>query len=342
MTRSRLSLRERSTLYWQVAVLLKSGTSLPEAVTALRLEKDLPKIGKLVEKIEKEMAGGTSFAECLNRHDDIFNAALRKILTSAAPDAQKADMLRQAAETEEQFAAIGVTGTALLRSVLWYPLFVAIITGLIAFLLLIFVIPVFEEMFASMGTSLPAPTRMIMALGRPFADNPLLALLVMVGLLAGARMLFQRTAEKMPMIGPLLRTMAAAQFAQYFSLLTAAGFSFKESLAGSAESVMNPHCSAVLKRLANQTAGISDLSAQMRQSGLFPEMLIQIAAAAKTEERLGAAMGEAAAFYSRNISKVAAKKTGLLDILLLLIIGLLVGVLVVSMYLPIFTMAGGI
>ncbi|MCI5157983.1 MAG: type II secretion system F family protein, partial [Candidatus Electrothrix sp. AUS1_2] len=82
--------------------------------------------------------------------------------------------------------------------------------------------------------------------------------------------------------------------------------------------------------------------AQMRQSGLFPEMLIQTAAAARTEERLGAAMGEAATFYSRNISRVAAKKTGLLDILVLLIIGLLVGVLVVSMYLPIFTMADAI
>ncbi len=342
MTRSRLSLMEQSTFYWQVAVLLKSGASLPEAVTALRLAEDLPKIGKIAGKIQKEMSGGTSFADCLNRHEDIFNAALRKILTSAVPDIQKADMLRQAAATEEQFAAIGVTGTTLLRSVLWYPLLVLSIVALIAFLLLIFVIPVFEEMFASMGGSLPALTRMIVAFGRPFADNPLLALLVMVGLLAGGRILFQRTAEKMPMIGPLLRNMAAAQFARYFSQLTAAGFSFKESLAAAADSVMNSNCSALLKQLSAQTASISDLSAQMRKSGLFPEMLVQTAAAAKTEEQLGAAMGEAADFYSRNISRVAAKKTGLLDILVLLVIGLLVGVLVVSMYLPIFIMAGNI
>ncbi|WP_446009604.1 type II secretion system F family protein [Candidatus Electrothrix sp.] len=339
---TRLSLRERSTLYRQVAVLLKAGASLPEAVTVLRLEKDMPKIGRIAGKIEKEMAGGVSFAECLHRHEDIFNAALRKILTSGLPDVQKADMLQQAAETEEQFVAVGVTGTALLRSVLWYPLLVLSITGLIAFLLLIFVIPVFEEMFASMGGSLPALTELVVGISRPVTSNPLLSLLAFVALLAGARMLFHRTAEKLPVIGPLLRNIAAAQFAQYFSLLVTAGFSFRESLAGAAESVMNPHYSALLKGLADRTVGISDLSAQMRQSGLFPEMLIQAAAAAKTEERLGAAMGEAATFYSRNISRVATKKIGMLDILVLIIIGLLVGVLVVSMYLPIFTMADAI
>ncbi|WP_339134285.1 MAG: type II secretion system F family protein [Candidatus Electrothrix sp. GW3-4] len=134
----------------------------------------------------------------------------------------------------------------------------------------------------------------------------------------GYIILFQKTAERLPVIGPLLRNIAAVQFAQYFSLLTATGFSFKESLEVAADSVMNPRCSTLLKRLARKTAGIADLAAQMRQSRLFPEILIQTAAVAKTEEQLGTAMGEAASFYSRNISKVATKKTGMLDILVLL------------------------
>lgn len=342
MTRGRLSLRERSTLYWQLAVLLKSGASLPEAMTALRQEKDVPKIGRLAQKIEKEMAGGISFTECLNRHENIFPPALRNILTSEKPDLQKADMLVRVAETEEQFAAIGFTGTTLLRSMLWYPLLILSITGLITFLLLIFVIPVFDEMFTSMGGSLPALTALVVGLSRPVMNNLPLIPFVLIGLLVGGIILFQKTAERLPVIGPLLRNIAAVQFAQYFSLLTATGFSFKESLEVAADSVMNPRCSTLLKRLARKTAGIADLAAQMRQSRLFPEILIQTAAVAKTEEQLGTAMGEAASFYSRNISKVATKKTGMLDILVLLIIGLLVGILVISMYLPIFTMADAI
>jgi type IV pilus assembly protein PilC len=342
MIRSKLSLNERCSFYWQAAMLLKSGAEPPEAVTGLRQEKELPKISRIAGKIEKEMAEGSSFAECLNRHEDIFNAALRNILTSDIPTAQKADMLQQAAESEEQFAAVGATGTALLRSVLWYPLLVLSITSIIALILFIFVVPVFEEMFTSMGGSLPVLTKLVVELSKPIVNNPLLALLVLAALLAGGRMLFLRTAEKIPVIGPLLRKIAVAQFTRYFSMMTAAGFSFKKSLEGAAESVMNPNCSALLKRLAGQTAGIPDLPEQMRKTGLFPELLLQIAAAAKTQEQLGSAMGEAAFYYSRNIRRIAEKKTGLLDLLVLLFVGVLIGVLVVSMYLPIFAMSSGI
>ena len=154
--------------------------------------------------------------------------------------------------------------------------------------------------------------------------------------------IFYWTAARIPTVGAILRKIAVAEFAEYFSLMIVAGLPFKESLAGSADSVKNPHFSALFKGIVDRTADIPELQVQMKQSGLFPEMLIQVAAVSSTPENIGVAMGEAAAFYSKNAGKTAAKKLALFEMFILFLLSVFVGGLVISMYLPIFTMADAI
>ncbi|MCI5140182.1 MAG: hypothetical protein D3909_00225 [Candidatus Electrothrix sp. ATG1] len=345
MRQSRLPSDELGIFYRQLAVMLRSGVALPQAVTALRSEKDLPRIRKRAGKIHKEMATGRSFAECLTRQSDLFNPALDKILALDLPDTQRADILQRFAAVEEHFSEVGGTGKALLKSVLWYPALVLTIVTLLTFLLLIFVIPVFEEMFAGLGGGLPAPTQLVVDISTVLAENSpylLLLLLFFIAFLIFGRTLMYQAAEKMPGIGSLMKKIAVTQFAEYFSLMIAAGLPFRESLADSANSVKNPYFSVLLRGIAERAADIPQLRVQIQKSGLFPEMLVQAAAVSETAEHIGSAMGEAAAFYSKGIKKTAAKKRTLFEVVALFLLGIFVGGIVISMYLPMFTMAEAI
>lgn len=339
---SRLSTEELCSGWRQLAVMLKTGVSLPGAVAALRAEKDLPVIRKAAAGIQKEMDQGVPFAECLKRSKPrLFNAALQRIMLLDMPDTQKADALRQAAAAEDSFAKAGSSGKSLLR-------FVATVFGavmLLAFFMLVFVVPVFNEMYSSMGGKLPAPTQLLLDIGRLFTGNVLFQIvftLLFIFSFSYVRKFPYHAARCVPGISPLLKKIAVAQFAQYFSLLTAAGVPFMESLQDAADSVSNPHLAARFKQFANETADLSALQTQMRQSGLFPEMLLQAAGAAASTEEIGNAMGEAAAFYGTDIGNAAAKKIAMLEILALVVLGVLVGAIVISMYLPIFMMADAI
>lgn len=339
---SRLSTEELCSGWRQLAVMLKAGVSLPGALAALSAEKDLPVIRKAVAGMRKEMDQGVPFAECLKRSKpSLFNAALQRIMLQDIPAAKKADVLRQAAAAEESFAKAGSSGKSLLRFVT--VVFSAVM--LLTVFMLVFVVPVFDEMYTSMGGRLPAPTQLLADLSRLLVGNPLfqiaLALLFIFAFVYVKKFPYH-AARHVLGIGPLLKKVAVAQFAQYFSLLTAAGLPFKESLQGAADSVSNPHLAARFKRFADETADMSALQAQMRKSGLFPEMLLQAAGAAATPEAAGSAMGEAAAFYGTDIGNAAAKKIALLEILALVVLGVLVGAIVISMYLPIFMMADAI
>ncbi|MCW5198681.1 type II secretion system F family protein, partial [Desulfobulbus sp. F3] len=167
---SRLSIEELCSGWCQLAVMLRAGVSLPRAMTALSAEKDLPVLRKAAAGMQKEMDKGVPFAECLKRSKpSLFNAALQRIMLLDIPDAQKADALRQAAVAEESFAKAGSTGKPLLR-------FVATVFGavmLLSFMMLVFVVPVFQEMYASMGGSLPVPTQLFLNIGSLFIDNVL-------------------------------------------------------------------------------------------------------------------------------------------------------------------------
>ncbi|RWX50388.1 Type II secretion system (T2SS), protein F [Candidatus Electrothrix marina] len=255
--RSRLSPDELGIFYRQLAVMLRSGVALPEAVTALSAEKELPRIKKRVGRIKKDMAAGCSFTECLTGQRDLFNPALAKIL-ALDHNAQTADILIRFAEIEERSSEIGNTPKTLLKSLLFYPSIVLCIVITITFLMLIFVIPVFEEMFASMGGGLPAPTQLVFDISMMITGNslnPILLLIIIIALLISAKFFFYWAAGKIPTFRALLEKIAVAEFAEYFSLMIAAGLPFKESLAGSADSVKNPCFAARLKKKYRQGSG---------------------------------------------------------------------------------------
>ena len=342
MMSSRLSTEELCSGWHQLAVMLKAGVSLPGAVASLSAEKDLPVLRKTAAGIQKEMDKGVPFAECLKQSNPrLFNAALQRIMLLDIPDVKKADILHHAAAAEESFAKAGSSGKPLLR-------FVTIVLSAVMFLtwmMLVFVVPVLDEMYTSMGGSLPAPTQLLAEISRLLNSNMLFQTapaLLPLFLFIYVKKFPYHAARHLPGIGPLLHKVAVAQFAEYFSLLTAAGLSFRESLQGAADSVSNSHLAAQFKRFADETADLSTLQAQMRNSGLFPEMLLQAAGAAASQEEIGNAMGEAAAFYGADIGNAAAKKIAQLEVLALVVLGVLVGAIVISMYLPLFSIGSSI
>ncbi len=173
---SRLPSEEVGSFYRQIAAMLRSGVSLSDAVSALSDERDLPKIRKKAARIKKDLEDNISLKDSFARHPNLFSPALIKILTSDISSEKAADVLQKFADAEERTGKV----SRKLPSILIYPVAVLCIAISITIAILVFVIPVFQEMFADMGGKLPLETQLVVNISEWVKSNLLYIILFFI------------------------------------------------------------------------------------------------------------------------------------------------------------------
>lgn len=332
---------EISTFYRHMAVMLRSGVPLPEAISALSEEKDLPEIKGRAAVIRKDLAAGIPLGECLEKHPDIFNPVLIRILTGDFVNEIVADLLDKFADTEERTGK----GDKRVYSIMIYPLFVLGAAMIITFFLLVFVIPVFQEMFADFGASLPGVTQAVVSISLFIKNYLYLFVTGVIGLIlffVFNRKYYFLVLSKLPRLGDLQKKIAISTFAEYMSLMLSVRAPLKEAVDHSARSVRNLFYADILNGLTSKSEDVTGLNQAMKDSGLFPKMLIKTMEINQTTNALESAMAETSRYYGKNIGRLIEKQMTVLEILVMLFLGIVVGVLVIAMYMPIFRMAGSI
>jgi type IV pilus assembly protein PilC len=326
----------------QLATMLAAGIPLVQAFEIVGNGNDKPSMQKLILDIKADVEGGTSLHEALAKHPLYFDDLYVNLVEAGEQAGALETLLDKIATYKEKTEALKKK----VKKALFYPAAVMVVAIVVTCILLIFVIPQFESLFKGFGADLPAFTQFVINLSRGLQDNGLYVAGV-VGAGVYAFFYFQKRSRKMreyldrimlkvPIIGPILYKSAIARFARTLSTMFAAGVPLVEALESVAGACGNIVFEDAVMKMRDEVATGQRLQRAMENTGLFPNMVIQMIAVGEEAGALDAMSGKVATFYEAEVDNAVDSMSSLLEPLIMAILGVLVGGLVIAMYLPIF------
>jgi len=326
----------------QMATMMQAGVPLVQSFEIIGQGSEKQSVQKLILGIKNEVEGGVSLAEALAKEPLYFDPLFINLVNAGEQSGALETMLDKLATYKEKTEAL----KAKVKKALFYPVAVIVVAILVTAIIMIFVIPQFQELFSGFGADLPAPTQVVIGMST-FMQSWWWALLLgvaAVGSLANAawkrsskfREVVDRTLLKLPVIGVILHKAALARFARTTSTMFAAGVPLVEALesvAGATGSVV--YGTAVLKMREDVATGQS-LQLSMRQQTLFPHMVIQMVSIGEESGALDSMLSKVADFYEEEVDNAVDALSSLLEPLIMVVLGVMIGGMVVALYLPIF------
>ncbi len=326
----------------QLATMLAAGIPMVQAFEIVGNGNDKPAMQKLILDIKADVEGGTSLHEALGKHPLQFDDLFVNLVQAGEQAGALESLLDKVATYKEKTEALKKK----VKKALFYPAAVMAVAIVVTTILLIFVIPQFEALFKGFGADLPAFTQMVINLSRFVQDQGVfIAIVVAGGVYAFAyfhkrsrkmRQALDRMALKFPIIGPILNKSAIARYARTLSTMFAAGVPLVEALESVSGATGNIVYEDAVMKMRDEVATGQRLQRAMENTGLFPNMVIQMIAVGEESGSLDEMSGKVATFYEAEVDNAVDSMSSLLEPLIMAILGVLVGGLVIAMYLPIF------
>ncbi len=326
----------------QLATMLAAGIPLVQAFEIVGNGSDKPAMQKLILDIKGDVEAGTSLHESLARHPLHFDDLFVNLVEAGEHAGALESLLDKIATYKEKTEALKKK----VKKALFYPAAVLVVAVIVTIILLIFVIPQFESLFKGFGADLPAFTQMVINLSRFVQANGIYLAIVTGGAIAtfiyfkkrskAMRMFLDRASLKVPIIGPILNKSAIARYARTLSTMFAAGVPLVEALDSVAGATGNIVYENAVLKMKDEVATGQRLQRSMENTGLFPNMVIQMIAVGEESGSLDAMSAKVATFYEAEVDNAVDSMSSLLEPLIMAILGVLVGSLVIAMYLPIF------
>ena len=348
--RGRLKASDIAFFTRQLATMLRSGVALVQAFDIVASGTEKRRMADLVRGIRNDVSAGESFATALRRHPAHFDTLFCNLVDAGERAGALEAMLHRIATHKEKTEGL----RSKVRKAMVYPIAVICVALVVSGILLIKVVPQFEQIFAGFGAELPAATLLVIAISE-FAQKWWLALLASFGvLLAGifaarraapAREVLDRLALRLPIVGGISRKSAVARCARTMSTTISAGVPLIEALNSVAASAGNSVFAREMRRICDEVAGGRQISAAMRSGQVFPTIVVQMIAVGEESGTLDDMLDRSATYYEEQVDDTVENLTSLLEPMIMAVLGVLIGGLIIAMYLPIFQLgavAGGL
>ncbi len=326
----------------QMATMMSSGVPLVQSFEIIAQGSENQSMQKLIMGIKTEVEGGVGLAEALSKEPLYFDPLFINLVNAGEQSGALETMLDKLATYKEKVEAL----KAKVKKALFYPIAVLIVAFVVTVILLVFVVPQFEELFTSFGADLPALTKFVIRLSEFMQDW----WYVIAGGIAGSVYVFfrikktspklqeswDRMALKAPVVGEIATKSAIARFSRTLETMSAAGVPLveaMESVAGATGNIIYHNASLQIRDEVSQG---TQLQTSMRNTGLFPNMAIQMVSIGEEAGSLDAMLAKVADFYEAEVDNAVDALTSLLEPIIMAVLGVLVGGLIVAMYLPIF------
>ena len=328
----------------QLATMLTAGIPLVQAFEIVGNGHEIPAVQKLLMAIKADVEGGTSLAGALAKHPLYFDDLYVNLVSAGEQAGALESLLEKIATYKEKTEAIKKK----IKKALTYPIAVVVVAIVVTAILLIFVIPQFESVFAGFGADLPTFTRMVVDLSKFIRSE---GWIIAAGLGAfGYGILYikkrsrafrhwiDRMSLKIPAIGPILTKSAIARYARTLATTFAAGVPLVEALESVAGATGNIVYEEAVLRMRDEVATGTRLQQAMENTELFPNMVIQMVAVGEESGSLDEMASKVADFYEEDVDNAVDNLSSLLEPMIMAVLGVLIGGLVIAMYLPIFMM----
>jgi type IV pilus assembly protein PilC len=332
----------------QLATMLQSGVPMVQSFEILSGGQKNPRMKDMLEDIRNSIAGGSTLTESLARHPVQFDELYRNLVRAGEGAGVLDTVLDTLATYKERIEAL----KGKIKKAMFYPIGVMVVALLVSSILLIFVIPQFEDVFANFGAELPAFTMMYVHASRFMVKWWWALLLIAGGSMASFITVYKRSEKlqhtmdrlmlKLPVVGQILHQSAIARFARTLALTFKAGVPLVEALeicGGATGSIV--YNQAVMKMKDDVAVGYP-LNMAMKQVNLFPHMVTQMTAVGEEAGALDTMLFKVAEFYEQEVNNAVDALASLLEPFIMVILGVMIGSMVVAMYLPIFKLAATI
>ncbi len=328
----------------QLATMLAAGIPLVQAFDIIGNGHDNPAMQKLLLAVKQDIEGGTNLADALAKHPLYFDDLFVNLVAAGEQAGALETLLDKIATYKEKTEALKKK----IKKALTYPAAVVVVAIIVTTILLIFVVPQFEELFTGFGADLPAFTRMVLDLSEFMQTQGWLILAAVVA--AGYtftyfkkrsrafRQTLDRISLKLPAIGPILEKSAIARYSRTLATTFSAGVPLVEALESVSGATGNIVYEDAVLRMRDEVATGTRLQRSMENTGLFPNMVVQMVAVGEESGSLDEMSSKVADFYEAEVDNAVDNLSALLEPAIMSILGVLVGGLVVAMYLPIFQM----
>lgn len=328
----------------QLATMMKAGVPLLQSFDIVAKGHANPSVQKLLIDIKTDIEGGNSLSQSFSKHPLYFDMLYINLVNAGEQAGILDQVLDRLATYQEKTIAI----KSKIKSALFYPISIIVVAFVITAIIMLFVVPAFKQLFSSFGADLPTPTLIMMSISDFFVKYWWL----IFGSIGGGLWFFfytwkrsrkmqdfmDRAMLKLPIFGAVLEKAAIARWTRTLSTMFAAGVPLVEALtsvAGAAGNVV--FFNATMKIRAEVSTGIN-LTSAMQNSGIFPSMVQQMVAIGEESGALDTMLGKVADFYEGEVDDAVGALASLMEPIIMVVLGGLIGSMVIAMYLPIFKM----
>lgn len=328
----------------QLATMMSSGVPLVQSFEIVGRGHENPAMQEMILSIKGDIESGTALNEALAKHPQQFNELYTNLVTAGEQSGILESILHKLATYMEKTEAL----KSKIKGALFYPIAVVVVAFIITCILMIFVIPQFQEMFSNFGADLPALTTIVINMSKWFQEFWWLLFGVIIGTVVGIIQLKKRSKRfahfldrislKIPIIGEILEKSAIARFARTLATMFAAGTPLVEAMTSVAGACGNIVFYDATMKMRDEIATGTQLQVSMRDTNLFPNMVVQMVAIGEESGALDSMLGKVADWYEQEVDDAVDALTSLLEPLIMAVLGVIIGGLVIAMYLPIFKM----
>lgn len=327
----------------QMAVMIRAGLPLIEVLDILGEQTERRILAEVVRQIERDVAGGASLTEALTKHPAIFDQFFLSMIRAGEASGMLDAILDQVANYLERIASL----QRKIKSAIMYPATVSVVAMAITVFLLVKVVPVFQEIFDGLGGELPTPTKITVAISKFMQERWYIMLGAMLatyvflwqwGKTKGGRWVLDTWKLKMPIFGPLFLKTAVAKFTRTFGVLIRSGVNILYALEIVQRTAGNVVIEAAVAKTRASIQQGESITKPLVESGVFPPMVTRMIQVGEKTGSLESMLTKIADFYEDQVNTMVAGLTSLIEPLLIVFLGLVIGWIVISMFMPMFKM----
>jgi type IV pilus assembly protein PilC len=325
----------------QFATMIDAGLPIVQGLDILSQQTENKLFRKIIHSIKTSVEGGITLAEALKKHPQVFDDLYVNMVSAGEAGGVLNTILNRIAIFIEKSTKL----KRKIKGAMIYPATIVVVAVAVVSILLIYVIPVFGELYGSMGKALPAPTQITINISNWFRAYFIYLVAAVVGMVFAMRMYYKTENGKvmidgwllrLPVVGDLIRKVAVARFSQNMSVLLTSGVPILDGLAITAKTAGNKVVErAVMKCRVSISQG-KTIAEPLAESGIFPPMVCQMVAVGENTGSLDSLLKKVAEFYEDEVDNAVANLTALMEPVIMIVLGVIIGGLVISMYLPIF------
>jgi type IV pilus assembly protein PilC len=331
----------------QLSTMIDAGLPLVQSLEILSQQQDSPVFKKVIREIREDVEGGSTFAGALKKHPVTFDDLYTNLVVAGEEGGILDTILTRLANYIEKAEALKKK----VKSALVYPSAIMGVAIVVVGILMIFVIPVFETMFKSAGSSLPLPTLIVVTISKLVKKY---VIIFIPGLILffylfrkyhkteSGKTVIDRLLLKLPVFGPLFQKVSVARFSRTLGTLVSSGVPILDGLNIVSKTAGNRAVEIAILNARSSIREGETIAEPLGRSGIFPPMVIQMIAVGEATGALDAMLNKIADFYDEEVDVAVGNLTSLLEPLLMIFLGVVIGGVVIAMYLPIFNMASAV